>query len=120
KNLYALVKGTRSAPSAALVYSVPLEASGLVPDLAQGASEAAQTAAGLALLRDAASKPLDRPVMVAFVGADSVQFLGTREMYMALADVPKMWHDPLEKLAEDRAPAEADLKRLMELRSDPK
>ncbi len=127
KNLYALVLPERqipdgwdrSSPPGALVYSVPFDASGLVPDLAVGASQAVQTAAGLALLRDAANHRLNRPVMVAFTGGDSIQFLATREMFMALADVPKMWEDPLATVADERMPIEADLKRLEELRADP-
>jgi len=127
RNLYALVLPekrvpdgwTGSQPPGALVYEVPLEATCLVPDLASGASQAAHTATGLALLRDASRHPLNRPVMICFEGADVIQLRGTREMLMALADVPKNWQPMLAKLAEDLQPVDRELKRLQQIQSNP-
>lgn len=130
-NLYALVRPARQTPSgwkdsrppAALMISVPIESSGLVPDLAQGASQAVNTAAGLALLRDIAARPWDRPVIVFFSGADSIELLGTRQMFMALSDVPRVWRKQLDD--RDAGPvelqklAEAQDARLNEVRDDP-
>jgi hypothetical protein len=106
-------------PPAALMYCAGFDASGLVPDLAFGAGQAVQAAAGLALLRDAAARPPDRPVMVFFGGADSIQFLGTRNMLMALSDVPMVWREELEELAETQAQAELDLQRLRAMQDEP-
>ncbi len=106
-NLYAYV-GPRvpriadwdqNAPPAALVFSVPFDSSSLVPDLSPGASQAVQAASGLALLRDVASHPLDRPVCVFFGGADSIQFLASRNMFLALGEAPATWKEEIEDLA---------------------
>src|SRR5687767_15974640 len=88
------------APPAALAIAVPFESSGLVPDLSPGASQAVQTAAGLALLSDLSEKPLDRPVLLIFGGADSLQMLATRQALMAFADVPALWREQLETLGK--------------------
>ena len=117
-NLYAFVPArvdriegwNQSQPPAALMISVPFDSSGLVPDLAVGASQAVQAACGLALLRDLAREPLDRPVVVVFGGADSIQMLGTRNMLLALAESPARWDDELgllgRKLAQERGQRE--------------
>src|SRR5439155_7324406 len=73
RNYYALIKSAEPAP--ALMFSVPFESSSLVPDLSPGAGQAIQAASGLALLRDIAVHPWDRPVIVFFSGADTIQFL---------------------------------------------
>lgn len=98
RNFYALVPGRVKTPAGwkgenpgVLMFSVPYDSSGLVPDLAKGASQAVQTAAGLNLLRDFASRPTQRPVMVFFGGADSIEFTATRQMFMALSDIPSIW-----------------------------
>jgi hypothetical protein len=143
RNLYALVKPTHAAPQpglmpapagwyerdgqvdpkvappAALMYSVPFDSSGLVPDLAVGAGQAANTAAGLALLRDVAEQPLDRPMVVSFGGADSIQFLATRNMFLALSDVPSVWRQELEERSVEEAQAAEDLERLSAIADEP-
>ncbi|HEV2292736.1 MAG TPA: ABC transporter permease [Tepidisphaeraceae bacterium] len=111
RNYYALVKG-RTSGDAALTFSAPFESSSLVPDLAPGASQATQAACGLAILRDAAANPLDRPVMVAFTGADSIQFLGSRNMFLALSDVPALWGTQLLEIRKEFNQARRDLQRL--------
>ena len=108
-----------TTPPAALMLSVPYDSSGLVPDLANGASQAAQTAAGLAMLRDIARRPLSRPVLFFFSGADSIQFLATRNMFMAFADVPTTWRQVMDDLSELETAAQTDLKRLAEIQDDP-
>ena len=62
-----------------------------MPDLAYSASQAVQTAAGLAMMREFAASPVIRPVMIFFSGADSIKMVGTKQMLMALADVPGHW-----------------------------
>src|SRR5206468_1355897 len=79
-NFYALVRSSAPTSSGALMISVPYDSTGLVPDLATGASQATQAACGLALLRDLSKTPLPRPVVVFFTGADAIQMLGTRNM----------------------------------------
>jgi len=133
-NLIALVKPAKripdgwkneNVPPGALLVTAPLESSGLVPDLAGGAGQAANTAGAMALLRDFATKPPARPVVVVFTGADSIQFRGTRELLMALSDVPKMWRDRLnglvgdEDVLENLALARAQTVRLNEVAEDP-
>ncbi len=88
-NYYALVKGKKKG--AALMFSVPLDSTSLVPDLSPGASQAVQTAAGLGLVRDMAKHPWGRPVVVFFSGADGIQFLGTRNMLMTLGSPGDSW-----------------------------
>ena len=127
RNLYALVRPakqvpegwTQTAPPAALMYSVPFDASSMVPDLAPGASQAVQTACGLALLRDAARAPPARPVVVFFGGADSIQFLATRNMFLALGESPVIWREELEETKARADAAGADLKRAIELARSP-
>ncbi|MGB7160146.1 MAG: hypothetical protein WBD40_18915, partial [Tepidisphaeraceae bacterium] len=112
RNYYALVKGRGPTGSAALTISAPFESSSLVPDLAPGASQAIQAACGLAMLRDAARNPLDRPLMVFFGGADSIQFLATRNMFLALSDVPAQWNGQVDDVRKERDQATHDLARL--------
>lgn len=126
-NLYALVgAGTRpngwSDPTAprALVLSAPYESSGLVPDLAPGAGQAVQAAAGLALLRDLARRPVNRPVLVAFTGADSVQMKATRNMLMALAQPPASWRGELDELGRRQKAVERELAAASSAVADPR
>ncbi len=125
RNLIALVKASDPSTSAsAMMFWVPFEASGLVPDLAQGASQAAQTAAGLALLRDAARTPLGRPVVVAFGGADSIQFLASRQLLLGLCNAPQEWRDVLtdgrDNLGARQERLQSDLDRGVALDGDPR
>lgn len=127
RNYYAFVKParpapdgwTQSSPPAALMFSVPFEAGGLVPDLASGAGQAINTAAGLALLRDVAKSPLDRPVVVYFSGGDSLQYQASRNMLMALADPPVIWRTALDELRVKQQAVERDLGRLRALLAKP-
>jgi len=108
-NLYAFIKPRIDKPQgwdkpanpAAITFSVPLEASGLVPDLASGAGQAVQTAAGLALARTFAAQPADRPVLIVFTGGDSIQQLGSRNLLMALAEPPGKWQSLLTTMEVD-------------------
>jgi hypothetical protein len=106
-----------------MMISVPYESSGLVPDLAQGAGQAVNTAAGLYLLRQAAAHPLDRPVIFFFGGCDSIQFRATREMLMAFADVPAIWNRALIDAHTGITPAlqktRSQIVRLKEVLNDP-
>lgn len=119
-NYYALVKPVTPpargmvAP-AALGITIPFDSSSLVPDLAPGASQAVQTACGLALLRDLAARPPDRPVLFCFTGADSIAFLASRHMYMALCDVPATWTSEINDLTTRQSDAERQLHRLGEV-----
>lgn len=112
RNYYALVPGTAGDSAPALMFSAPFDSSSLVPDRSPGASQAAQTAAGLALLRHFSAHPAPRPVVVFFGGGDSVQFLASRNMFMALSDVPAVWRAQLDELARRQRDAEDDLQRL--------
>ena len=123
-NYYALVKPVAApalgtTPPAALAITVPFDSSSLVPDLAPGASQAVQTAAGLALLRDLSARPPPRPVLFCFTGADSIAFLASRNMYMALSDVPATWASELSDLATRQAAALQQLNRVREIFDHP-
>ncbi len=123
-NYYALVKPVNPRPRgivapAALAITVPFDSSSLVPDLAPGASQAVQTACGLALLRDLASRPPDRPVLFCFTGADSIAFTASRNMYMALSDVPATWSGELADLNTRQAEVDQQLRRLREVADAP-
>ena len=118
-NFYALVAPRRPTGKAALVIAAPFEAASLVPGLAPGAGQATQAAAALAMLRDLAADPPERPVMVYLGGADTRQGRATREMLLALADAPSAWRADLSTLAVQRSAVEADLARLRELGGDP-
>jgi hypothetical protein len=129
RNLYAFIPGTTPRPNGwtgnlnpgVLMFSVGYESSGLVPELAKGASQAVQTAAGLNLLRDFASQPTERPVMVFFGGGDSMAMLATRNMFMALSDVPKVWREELDTkrgLRWEMATLDRDLQRVREISAD--
>ena len=126
-NLYAYVAPrvariegwTDPQPPGALMISVPLDASGLVPDLAVGASQAVQAACGLALLRDLSREPLDRPVVVFFGGADSIQMLATRQMLLALAESPARWDDEIAKVSTKLRDEREQLRRVREIESSP-
>lgn len=111
RNIYVLVRAKEPAarpvneimPPAAMMFSAPFDSSSLVPELAPGASQAVQAAGALALLRDAAKAPANRPVVFFFSGADSIQFLGTRNMFLALAEPPSASADELSELDEKLA-----------------
>jgi hypothetical protein len=127
RNYYALVRApnivphgwTSSLPPAALMFSVPFDSSSIVPDLSPGASQGMQAASGLALLRDIAKKPWDRSVVVFFGGADSIQFLGTRNMFLALGSPPVKWRGEIAALERRIADAQRDLKRAGEIAQSP-
>ena len=119
RNYYALVRPrvkqpqgwTQSQPPAALMFSVRYDATSLVPDLAPGAGQAIQAAAGLALLRDLSNQAWSRPVVVFFSGADGIQNLGTRNMLLALAEAPQAWREEQASLDAKIASAQGDLDR---------
>ncbi len=128
-NLYAFVKPRTPVPAGwqegqpnpgALMISVPYDSSGFVPDLAKGASQAVQTASGLALLRDLSKHPLDRPVLLFFSGADSIQFLGSRNMFLALAEAPTAAQTEIDKYLKWDSDARKQLARLREIQPDPR
>jgi hypothetical protein len=111
-NFFALVRPAQKAPgSAALMFSVPLDSTSLVPDLGPGAGQAVQVAAGLALLRELSTHPWNRPVMVFFSGADGIQFLGTRNMFLALGTSPAEWREEMSDLADQIKTAQHDLQQ---------
>jgi hypothetical protein len=125
-NLYALVKPqqsianwTQSLPPAALMVSVPFDASSLVPDLAPGASQAVQTAAGLALLRDIAAHPWPRPVVLAFTGGDSMNMLATRNLCLAFAEAPALWRKEIAELDGKSKELSSELTRAREVLESP-
>ena len=123
-NYYALVKpvtapATGTLPPAALAITVPFDSSSLVPDLSPGASQAVQTASGLALLRDLSARPPPRPVLFCFTGADSIAFLASRNMYMALSDVPATWAAELTDLAAKQTDSLQQLQRVREIFDHP-
>ncbi len=127
-NYYALVMGNtfkpadwdaKSNPPGALCIAVPFDASCLVPDLASGAGQAVQTASALSLLRDIAKTPLARPVLFAFTGADVLNYRGTREMFLAIADVPARSGDALKDLADQQTAANKDLVALRGAQAQP-
>ncbi len=123
-NYYALVKpvaphASGSSAPAALGITVPFDSSSLVPDLGPGASQAVQTACGLALLRDLSARPPDRPVLFCFTGADSLAFEASRNMYMALSDVPATWTGEIKDLVAKQAEAQHQLDRVREIASHP-
>jgi hypothetical protein len=121
RNIYALIQPAAGAspignkPAAAVTISVPIESSGLVPDLSSGASQAVNTAAGLSLARQVANAGIDRPVMLAFTGADTMTMQGSRQMFLALAEAPSTWRREIQALQSDRDAAKAQASRLMTL-----
>ena len=124
-NYYALVKpvappATGTEPPAALGITVPFDSSSLVPDLAPGASQAVQTACALGLLRDLSARPPPRPVLFCFTGADSIAFLGSRNLYMALSDVPATWTSEINDLTSRQTDAEHQLQRVRQVLNAPK
>jgi len=64
--------GVDTSSAGALMISVPYDSTGLVPDLANGGSQATQAACGLAILRDLSKNPPTRPVVLFFTGADGM------------------------------------------------
>jgi len=110
----------------AMLITAPLDASALVPGQSTGASQAVQTAAALELLRDLDRRPLNRPVMVAFVSGDNIQLRGTRELLMTLADPPGHWRAELDEgdgytasLTRQEAELARDLARARAVLADP-
>ena len=124
-NFYALVRpggpppGWVGPPPAALGITVPFDAGCLVPDLAPGASSAVQTACGLALLRDLAQHPLDRPVLVCFTGGDSLNMLASRTLHLTLSDVPSTWAYSIHLLDQRKTALTVQLRRASEIVFDP-
>ena len=120
-NYYVVIKArpAAAAPNPADMLSVPYDAGGLVPDLAYSASQAVQTASGLAIMREFANNPIRRPVVIFFSGADSIQMLGTRQMFMALGDVPPTWQRELDTLKETRDRAASQLATIRRLLDNP-
>jgi ABC-type lipoprotein release transport system permease subunit len=123
-NYYALVRPVTShasgaAAPAAVAITVPFDSSGLVPDLSPGASQAVQTACGLSLLRNMAARPPDRPVLFCFTGADSLAFQGSRNMFMALSDIPATWSAEINDLQARQAEAQQELDRLRKVADSP-
>ncbi len=131
RNLYAYVapknpiapatdRGNNGKPWPAILIVAAVDATGLVPDACPAAGQAVQPAAALAMLRDYAKNPPRRPVLVAFTGADSYNYLGSRNLMMALADAPQKWRDMIEAdFAPQIVEIEHDLKRARELNGDP-
>ncbi|HRK29487.1 MAG TPA: hypothetical protein PLD59_00300 [Tepidisphaeraceae bacterium] len=122
-NVYVLVKPVggsqaESRGSGAILVSAGLESSGLVPDLAPGAGQAVQPAAALGLLRQFAANRPSRPMLFAFVGGDSMQLLGQRNMFMALADAPATWSSELRRVESELTAVQADGARLREVGGD--
>ncbi len=119
-NYYVLVRASKeiSAPNPADVLSIPYDSGGLVPDLAYSASQAAQTAAGLALLRDIAAHPVSRPVLFCFNGAESIQMLGNRQFLMTFADDPAAWGKEAVSLRDQEQAAGRDYQRLVSARQN--
>ncbi len=119
-NFFALIRPAAPAqPQRALMFSVPLDSSSLVPDLSPGAGQAVQTAAGIALVRDLSRHPWNRPVIVFFSSGDSIQFLGTRNMFLALGTPPTAWNDESANLEQQSADARRDLARAWQLLDAP-
>ena len=119
-NIYALIPAAAKSdkPNPAVVLSVPFDSMALVPDLATGAGQAVQTAFGLAMARSFADQPISRPVLVFFGGGDSIQFLATRQMMMAMADVPAQWNREIVGLNTQLQEMQADLGRLQQIQVD--
>src|SRR5439155_19683397 len=57
----------------------------------------------------------DRPVLLIFTGADSVAFQASRQMHLALSDVPSTWSRELRQLVGDERDARAQLARAREV-----
>lgn len=123
-NLYVLVlpaaaaaPESRSSPALAIV--APTDSSSFVPDLSPGAGQAVQPAAALGLLRHFAAQPPQRPVLVCFTSGDAIQFAGSRQMMMALADTPGTWRRELAQSADAWNAAAADQERVDGIAGDP-
>ena len=87
--------------------------------ICSGAGQAVNTAAGLALLRDVAAHPWNRPIVVFFSGADGVQFLGTRNMFLAPGDPPAVWREEMTTLDQQIADTNRDLARARDVSDAP-
>jgi hypothetical protein len=120
-NLYALVlpRGGSATSQGALAISAPYDATSLVPDLAPGASQAAQAACGLALLRHYSEHPPSRPLLFVFTGADGIDMLGTRNLFMALSDLPAHWRPEIEQTEKQLDALRRDASRLTKVASAP-
>ncbi len=101
RNIYALVKPKPAAYGRkALAICVPIDSMSVVPDLAPGADAAVDAALGLRLLRHFTAAAPDRPVLVAFMDAQSINMLGFRQMVGALSVTEE---ERLDSLYEDDA-----------------
>ena len=90
RNIYVLVRPKPEAMGRkALAICVPIDAMSVVPDLAPGADVAVDAAMGLMLLRHFTTNPPARPVLVAFLDAQSINMLGIRQMGGALSVTEK-------------------------------
>jgi hypothetical protein len=102
-----------------MTFLAPLDASGIVPGRAPGASQAINTAGLLAIARAARAWELDRPLLFAFTSGDEVQYHGTRQMLLALGDSPVQWQREIADLKTELANARNDAARMREMRETP-
>lgn len=107
-NRYVLVPGTGEAQPA-LAVAVGVDSTGVVPDLAPGADAAVDVAFAIAQLERLAANPPPRPVLFAFVDAETVDHLGLRRFLAAASLLPderedyrKDYEEALETVTEDR------------------
>jgi hypothetical protein len=128
KNIYAFIPGTDAMPETGtpvMTFLSQTEGTSLVVGRAPGAGQASNLAATLELLDVFAKNAPKRPVLFAFTSGDSVQFRGSREMLMALADAPQMWQrdvgtdDDESTLRGKRVAAQLDLETLQRARTSP-
>ncbi|MFT3785202.1 MAG: hypothetical protein QM770_03430 [Tepidisphaeraceae bacterium] len=128
RNLYAFVPGADPLPAGgtpAMTFIVPTEGTSLVVDRAPGVSQAVNVAAALEMLDRFTTEKPRRPVLFIFTSGDSVQYRGTREMFLALAEAPQTWRDEigtdtdLETLSGKRAGAARDLETLRSMTTGP-
>lgn len=117
-NFYALLARPESKGPAVML-SAGYDSSGLVPDLAVGASQAVQPAAALGIMRDLATSPPERPVLLFLGGGDTLQFMATRQMLLALAESPVKWRDELQEVSRQRSEVDRDIARAESLLGDP-
>lgn len=117
-NFYALL-ARPDAKGPAVMLSAGYDSSGLVPDLAIGASQAVQPAAAIGIAREIARQLPERPVIVFLGGGDTMQFMASRQMLMALAESPAKWQKELADLAKLRADVDRDIARGQAVQGDP-
>jgi hypothetical protein len=73
----------------------------------------------LALLRNLSDQPWSRPVVVFFSGGDGIQNLGTRNMFLALAEAPQLWREEQARLDGQIETVRRDLDRARVIAADP-